>query len=182
MANLITKATLVTVCGLNSLVEDRKVDHNIDEAQLRFERVLGVTLYAALKTAFDADNSLSGSTNERWRNLMARGKGYGEDLLCWTTMMLSLPGMHSEADRSGVYEKTGEDYRSVSPQTLSIHIADARDRMEHRMEMCLLYLENNASTYPEFATTETGEQRIDKAPAGGGFIFSPSTKTENYRG
>lgn len=182
MAELITKSTLVDVCGLNSLVEDRKVDHHIIEAALRFERVLGSALYAALKTAFDADNTLAGSNNERWRNLLARGKGYGEDLLCWTTMMLAYPGLHSEADRSGVYEKTGEDYRSVSAQTLSMHIADARDRMEHRMEMCLLYLENNAATYPEFSTTAEGEQRIDKAPAGGGFIFSPSKRTDNYRG
>lgn len=181
MANLITKAELVDICGLNDLVEDRKVSRNIKEAQLRLERVLGRTLYGLLKTAFDADPTLAGASNERFRNLLAEGKGFAEEYLAWTAYLLSFPGLHSEADRGGFFTKSGEDYRPVTEKELSVHIADARDRADDRLDRMIAYLTDNSATYPEYGTTTGSEKRITES-MGGGFILTPSDRQTSYRG
>lgn len=183
MPNLITIADMVEVCGLNDNVEARKVNDRIVEAQLRFERVVGASLYTLLKAAWDADQTLAGSGNERYRNLLAFGKGYGKDFLCWKAMELAYPRLHSEADRNGVYVKqdAASDFIGVDSRVLTMHINEAKDCAEDRLDRLVSYLINNSATFPEYSTTGTGEQRIDESN-GGGFVLTPSTRTESYRG
>ena len=183
MPELIDISDIQSVTKLNGLVEPRKLDAWIVEAQLRLEKVLGRTLYTELKTAFDADNTLSGTANEKWRNLMEHGKGFAKDYLCWHALELAYPTLNAEAERAGVFTKKDDKLQNVSDRGLSALQAGARGCAEARLERLIEYLCANASTYPSYRTNTTGEERIDGTQLSkNGLVIRKSQRQTSYRG
>lgn len=151
MPELVTISDLQQVCGLNKQVEARKVDPWIRAARLRFEKVIGRTLYGLL---------ISNPGDQRFVDLLAEDKGWGKDYLCWTALALAYTSLYAEADRAGVFKKSGEDYESVEAKVLFDLKATATSESERRLELLMAYLKDNASAYPELPTTVGSEERI----------------------
>lgn len=175
MADLITITDLQAVCGLNKAVEVRKVAAWIKEAHVRFEKHLGRALYALLQAA---------PTDQRFVDLMAEGKGWGKDYLCWCALALAYPSLYAEADRGGVLIRNGEEYSSVDSRTLGMLKATAEGSMESRQDFLLSYLKDNVSVYPEWRTITGSEDRITESNTRGvaGISFRRSAKQNTYRG
>lgn len=176
MAELITKADIVTVCGLNDLVETRKMAPWITEAHLRWRKILGNALYAAQQAS---------PTDTRFVDLMADGKGYGKSYLCWTALGLAYPSLSAEADRGGVFQKEeAGKFQSVTSGTLTMLKSTAEAAAETREQLLFQYLKDNAETYPEFDTITGSEDRINEQTARntGGVSFRQACAQKAYRG
>lgn len=166
----------MAVCGLNSLVEDRKVDPWITEARIRWRKILGTELYNKQQAA---------PTDTRFVDLMDDEKGWGKSYLCWTAYALSFPFLAAEADRGGVFQKEEQGkFQSVSTGTLAMLKNTAESSAEARERMLLQYLNDNASDYPEWATTTGSEDRIDERTSRNtaGVSFRRSRAQNQYRG
>ncbi len=185
MAVLIDIADVRTITSLNSQVEARKLDVWIREAHLRFEKVLGRTLYGELMTAFNADNTLAGTANEKWRNMLdaGSGKGYGYEYLAWHALELAYPSLNAEADRGGVLTKSGQDYRGVSDGGLSRLVTVARGCADERLDRLRQFMVDNVATYPSYNTNVGSEERIDQSNnSRSGIVLRKSDKQTSYRG
>lgn len=176
MPDLITKADIVAICGLNNLVEDRKVSPWIKEAHLRWRKLLGPVLY-------DLQQAAPGE--QRFVDLMADEKGYGKSYLCWVALMLAYPSLAAEADRGGVFtkEEAGR-FATVSTGTLGMLKATAESAAETRETLLFAYLRDNASTYPEINTYAGSAPRIDAGNSRnvGGVSFRRGHSQTTYRG
>lgn len=174
MPDLITITDMQEVCGLNALVEERKVKAWIKEAHLRFEKHLGRALYAALQAA---------PSEQRFVDLMAEGKGFGKGFLCWTALHLAYPSLTAEADRGGVFTKGGDEYTSVTTGTLSMLRSTAEGVAAARQERLLMWLKDNRSTYQEIDTITGSEDRITERNAyPGGIVMRRTRSQRSYRG
>jgi len=175
MANLITRADIITICGMNSGVEDRKIAQWITEAHIRFRKHLGVALYAALQAS---------PSETRFVNLMADERGYGKSFLCWLAFSLAYPSLYAEADRAGVFIKKGDQFDSVGERTLSKLVTTAEDAAKVRQGFLLDYLKDNKSTYPELDTITGSEDRIDSTntESRAGVSMRKANSQRNYRG
>lgn len=175
MANLITKADLVSVCGLNSLVEDRKIDPWIREAHLRWMKILGPKLY---------DLQQANPTESRFVDLMEDGKGWGKSYLCWKALELAYPSLAAEADRGGVFQKEEQGrFQSVSTGTLAMLRSTAESAAEARETLLFAWLRANADIYPELH--EAGAiPRVDDSNRRNvaGLSFRRSRHQDTYRG
>lgn len=176
MPEFITKADIVTVCGLNSLVEDRKVAPWITEAHLRWRKILGGALH---------DLQQAAPAEPRFINLMADGKGFGKSYLCWTAFALAYPSLAAEADRGGVFvkEEAGK-FQSADPRTLAMLKNTAEAAAETREQLLFQYLMDNSAIYPELNTVTGSEDRINSQTARniGGVSFRRGRAQGAYRG
>lgn len=175
MPDLIAIADLRTVCGLNANVEERKVRAGIREAHIRLKKHLGTALY---------DLVYASPATERFANILADGKGYGKELMCWTALAVSYPALHADADRAGVYTKSGDEHESVSANGLRMLKAQAESFAESRQDLLLSYLEDNRTTYPELDTITGSEDRITSrnSRSPGGIVMRRSARQDHYRG
>lgn len=175
MAELITITDLQEVCGLNRQVEARKIDPWILSARLRFEKILGRTLYGLL---------VASPSDTRFVDLMAQDKGWGKDYLCWTALGLAYTSLYAEADRAGVYKKTGGDYEAAEKSVLNELRAQAMAEAEAREERLMAYLKDNAAVYSELSTTVGTEERITErnTKGVGGLSLRRYATQQLYRG
>lgn len=176
MPELIAKSDIVTVCGLNSLVEDRKIAPWITEAHIRWRKILGTALYNAQQ---------ANPAAARFVDLMADEKGWGRSYLCWTAFHLAYPSLSAEADRGGVFQKeeVGK-FKSADPRTLAMLKNTAESAAEARERMLMQWLRDNASTYPELRVNTGSEDRIDERTSRnvGGVSFRRARAQSQYRG
>lgn len=168
MPSIITLADLQTITYLNSQVEARKVAPAIEDAHEACEKVLGRTGYALVY-----------ATHASYTALLA----YVKPWMAWYAMERAYPDLYAEADKGGVFKKSGEDYASVGGSDLSMKISTARSRAENKLERLQEYLEANIATYTWYGTNVDGEERIDETTkAVAGISFHRSTQQDRYRG
>lgn len=175
MPDLIAKSDIVALTNLNNLVEERKLKNGIAAAHLQIEKILGRTGYAAIYAAAPA---FSGDAT----GLSALLTGYIKPLMAWRARQLAYLDMHAEADRGGVFTKSGEDYATVDAKTLSMLIANARDMADEYQDRLIQRLEDNKAVWTWYTTTVTGEERMTTQRQAGGFSFRRSAKQDAYRG
>lgn len=177
MPDLIALADVQSIAMLNSLVEDRRVAAAIEDAHLELEKVLGREGYALVYAnapafAAQAPNAATYS---------ALLTSYIKPFMCWRAKQKAYVDMYAEADKAGVYVKTGDDYQSVSGKDLGMIVNQAKDRAEVRLERLLTYLNDNLTVFTWMDNSEDSEERITKQNEGG-FIMRRSTRQDNYRG
>lgn len=143
---IITLDRVRCIVGLSPNVIDDKLAPAHDRAHMQCRERLGSTRYDALIAALEADSSLAGSGNEKWRNLIASGKGELENYIAWLTYSFSLPRLHSEADAAGFFAKNGGQFDSIDGKTLSMHSTDARDAYQLYERALLKWIEDNEKT------------------------------------
>lgn len=176
MADLITKADIVAVCGLNSLVEDRKMAPWITEAHLQWRKILGAVLY---------DLQKANPAEARFVDLMADEKGYGKSYLCWKAFSMAYPSLSVEADRGGVFEKEeAGKFVSASIAKLKMLQTTAESAAETRETLLFAYLRDNETIYPELTASSGSAPRIDAENSKnvGGLSFRRAYSQEQYRG
>ena len=163
--NIITAAQVRDHTGKAKGVEDRKLDPPIHFAQHALEEVLGVTLYALLETAYEANPTTLGGAD-----MLALYGQHCVPFLAWKTMEQAYPDLHSEADRNGVFNKSGNDYTTVSGSVLATLTRVAGSRAEVHQKAMLTYLRNLDTTNAiriAFDTCVAGEARTTSTTMGG---------------
>lgn len=176
MPDLITKADIVAICGLNNLVEERKVAPWIKEAHLRWRKLLGPVLY-------DLQQAAPGE--QRFVDLMADEKGYGKSYLCWMALFLAYPSLAAEADRGGVFQKEESGrFTSVDARTLSMLAGRADSAAEAREVLLFAWLRDHADLFPELGDGGDSAPRITQINSRnvGGLSFRRARAQETYRG
>lgn len=176
MANLIVYTDIHTVCGVNSLVEERKLKVWITEAHVIWRKILGKALYD-LQQATPAE--------ARFVDLMADEKGWGKSYLCWKALELAYPTLLAEADRGGVFVKEEPGVmKAVDSRTLSMIKGVASGAAETREQMLMKYLRDNLATYPEWETVTGSEDRITEENSRNtlGVSFRKAKAQTPYRG
>lgn len=139
--NLITAAQVRTNTGRAQGIEDRKLDPAIHDAQDELEQILGETLYEDVETAHTANSTTMGGAG--MLNLYTQ---YIVPFLSWKTLENAYPDMFAEADRNGVFKRSGNDYQSVTGRELAELIAKARNRAERFQQKMMRYLNNLSDT------------------------------------
>ena len=159
--NIISVATVRSLCGLSKTVDDRKLQPFLKLAQEELEKVLGRTLYDELDTAIQADPTLA--TEADLLTLL----GYIKGPLAWRTLQYALPRFYAEPTANGVHSVNGGDYQSVDGRTLSIQVTQARSAADSGYERLLKFLDENVATYPSYNDNVELEERINKTYVGG---------------
>ncbi len=171
MANVITLATVRSICGIVSLVEDHKLQPWLNEAEVRLEKILGRTGMALLRAAKLADPTFALAGNSDWLAL----KEHFEAFLAWQTFLLAIPSIHSQPTRNGWHAKGGNDggetYEPIDPKTLGMNESSVRTALEGREDRLLSELV--AGNYSWYTTNVTGEERITE-PGNVGISFRRS--------
>ena len=168
MPDIISLSDLQTITRLNSQVEVRRVANGIDDAHRACKKVLGSTGYALVY----ADPS-------PFADLLTHLKPW----MCWVARERGYPEQYADAEKGGVFTKSGNDYGSVSGKDLSMLINTARTRAEEYLDELLEHLVNNRATYTWYDTNVDGEERIDSSTkVEGGISFRRSVRQDNYRG
>lgn len=180
MPDLIAKSDLVTITRLNSLVEDRKVANGIEDAHIELEKVLGKTGYA-LVYANAPSFSAQAPNSSAYVTLL---NSYIKPFMAWKAKERSTVDLYAEADKGGVFKKSGNDYESVSRNELGMIQAEAGARADMRMERLIDHLESNTSIFTWYGTNVNGEERIDResTKSMGGISFRKSDRQQSYRG
>lgn len=129
---IITPAQVRSIDSLADGVEDRKLNSSILEAQHALEQILGTTLYAQVEAAYP---TYTGDYQTLYEQ-------HARPFLAWKTLEEALPLLSAEADRNGVFEKSGQDYKSVGGSKLATLIRTAGSRAENRQADMLRYLRN----------------------------------------
>lgn len=168
MPDLIAKSDIVTICSINTNVEERKLKPGIEDAHHALEKVLGTTGYALVY-----------ATPGDYADLVPLCKKY----MAWFALDRAYPDLRAEADKGGVFTKSGEDYTAVSDKGLALLQAQAKDRSDMWFTKLIDHLIANPITYPWFGTNVDGEQRIDKTnKLAGGLSLRQSARQTPYRG
>lgn len=154
---LVTGANVRDVTGLNVGVEDRKLKPFIELAQYQLEKILGTTLYDELETAVIADRTLTGETA-----LIALFEPYICPFLSWRALELAYPRLYAEADRGGVFTKSGDEFASASRNDLASLTNQAKAAADMHQDRLIDFLQDNTSTYTTYNTSVDGEERIRK--------------------
>ena len=89
--------------------------------------------------------------------------------------------MYAEADRGGVFTKSGEDFHSVTHDDLALLMNTSRTAYESEQARLIDHLTDNPTLYPWYTTDVTGEQRITST-ARAGISFRRSAAQSNDRG
>lgn len=158
---IISLATVRSICGLSKTVDDRKLAPFMRIAQEELEKVLGRTLYNELDTAIQADPTLA--TEADLLTLL----GYIKAPLAWRTVQHSLPRMYAEPTANGVHSVNGGDYQSVDAKTLSMQVTQSRSAADAGYERLLKFLDENTATYPSYNDNVELEERVNKMYPGG---------------
>lgn len=177
MPELITLSELRTIAKLNSNVEERRVAAAIEDAHIEAEKILGREGYA-LVYANAPTFTVQAPNAAAYVTLLT---GYLQPFMAWRAMQRAYPDLHAEADRAGVFTKSGEDFAAVDNRGLATLQAAARDRAEARLERLLTYLQDNAAVFTWVNRSEASEERITKGN-GAGFIMRRSARQDHYRG
>lgn len=177
MPDLISITELRSIGKLNANVEERRVSAAIEDVHLELEKVLGRAGYALVYANAPTFSAQSPNT-ALYTTLYS---SYIQPFMVWRAMQRAYVDMSSEADRAGVYKKTGDDYRSLDDRELSRLIAQARDRAEVRLERLMVFLDDNKTVFTWLETVEDSEERVTKQYTGG-FIARRSKRQDNYRG
>jgi hypothetical protein len=177
MPDLIALTDLQDVANLNRNVEERRVKSGIEDAHLELEKVLGRTGYA-LVYANAPTFSAQAPNAALYVTLLT---DYIKPFMCWRSVQRAYVDMSAEADKAGVYKKTGDDYRSVDDKELARLVGQARDRAEARLERLLTFVRDNDAVFTWMDTIQDSEERITRQNTGG-FISRRSPRQTPYRG
>ena len=177
MPELITITELQTIAQLNTNVEARGVAAAIEDAHLEAEKVLGREGYALVYA--NAPTFTAQAPNAA--AYVTLYTGYLQPFMAWRAKQKAYVDTYGEIDRAGVFKKSGDDYQSLDDKELARQIAQARDRAEARLERLLTYLNDNATVFTWFTSSEDSEERITN-PGAGGFIARRSARQQSYRG
>lgn len=180
MSYIVSIANVRSECQINANVEDRKLTVGLNLAHVWFEQRIGRSCYDAFLAAIVADPPLDDVGNEKWLALLP----YAKPFICWVAYFHSLPRLHSEPDREGVFTKSGLDYQTVDGRTLGVHERTTKDAYQLYETRLMQFLKDNATTYtcltqglhpPTVRTDQTFP---------GGIIAVPSTRglTTNEQG
>lgn len=165
MANVITLATVRSICGIVSLVEDHKLQPWLNEAEVRLEKILGRTGMALLRAAKASDANFAQTANADWLAL----REHFEAFLAWQTYHLALPGLHSQPTRNGMHAKGGvegtETFEPIDQKTLAMHESSIRTSLESRTDRLVSELENGNFSW--YGTQVAGEERINSSGSPG---------------
>lgn len=131
------------VTNISDNVDDKKLSSGLDLAHVECRERIGSARYDALITAIEADNTLAGASNEKWRDLIASGKGELKNYLGWATYYRSVLRMHSAPDKAGFFNKSGNDFSSVDSRTLQMHTGEAQDNYQLYERVMLKWIEDN---------------------------------------
>lgn len=171
MAEFITVADIITVCGQNAHLESGRVAPWITQAHRRLEKIMGRTGYAQLES--------EGSAHANWTALFTN---YIKEYLCWTALELSYPSLHSQATRTGIHTKSDENYSTVDSKALAMLVSAARGAQETAQARLIDHILDNLTTYTWYGTNVAGEERITDNVGGAGIIMRRSTRQNQYRG
>ena len=163
---IISIADVRCVTSISDLVDDKKLKAGLDLAHMEARERLGTARYDALITAIDADNTLAGTANEKWRDLIAPGKGEMKNYLGWLTYYRSILRMHSAADKVGFLAKSGDGYTSIDNRTLQLHVGEAQDNYQLYERAMLKWIEDNEDTNGLPEVEEDTESDTPQFPGG----------------
>ena len=141
--HLITLAEVKDLTGLNANVDDRKLKSGRDRAHLQCKERLGSTRYDALVAAYLLDNTLAGASNEKWRNLKEAGKGELDNYLAWLSYYLSIPALHGEADKAGIFKKEGQEFKPLDKSERAELTTNAKDAYQLYERAMLQWIDDN---------------------------------------
>lgn len=171
MTYIVSLATVRTILGLNSNVENDKLESYLDAAHEYMRERLGDDCYAEFIAAIEADSDLDQPENAKWLALITNG---ADRFLAWLTYHLSMPRLHSEADRAGFFAKSGSDYQSVDGATLGRHQSSAKDMYTLYERKLLAYIATNRSDYESLTTGDNPGNTSADTQFPGGIITVPS--------
>ncbi len=178
MPDLIALSDLQTITKLNGSVEARRVGNGIQDAHLEIEKVLGRTGYGIVYAAAPSFTTLSPNT-AAYVTLLT---DYIKPLMAWRAKQRSYPDLYAEADKAGVFSKSGEDYSTVDPKALAILIANDRDRADERLQRLIEHLEANTTVFTWYTTNVNGDPRITETKSTGGWSFRRARLQDPERG
>lgn len=140
---IISLTQVKDLCGLNTNVDDRKLKPGRDRAHVQCRERLGTARYDALIAAIVDDDTLAGATYEKWRNLKAAGYGELDNYLAWLSYYLSIPALHGEADKAGLFKKEGADYKPFDKAERAELTTNAKDAYQLYERALLQWIEDN---------------------------------------
>lgn len=177
MPDLIALADVQTIAQLNNLVEARRVDASIEDAHLEVEKVLGREGYALVY----ANAPMFAAQSPNSALYVTLLTSYIKPFMAWRAKQKAFVDVYGEAERAGVFTKSGDDYSTVDSRGLSMMVNQAKDRAEVRLERLLVFLNDNVAVFTWMDESDDSEERITKQNEGG-FIMRRSTRQDNYRG
>ena len=162
---IVSVATLKDKTGISSNADDRKLTAGLEEAQLETEKILGKTLYADLIARIVADASLSGASNEKYKDLV---DDYLCPLLSWRGLQYTVGLTRGEVQKGGFAVKGGEEYQAGSEADVRRWEQRCKEKADKYQERLLLFLcDDNGTLFPTFLTNTDTDTRITKTYPGG---------------
>ena len=158
-------ATLKDKTGISANADDRKLTTGLEEAQLEVEKILGKTLYADLIARIVADASLSGASNEKYKDLV---DDYLCPLLSWRGLQYTVGLTRGEIQKGGFAVKSGEGYEAAAGDDIRRWENRLKEKADKYQERLLLFLEDdNGTLFPTYLTDTDTDTRIKKTYKGG---------------
>ena len=140
-------------------IDESKLAPFFDYAHVVLEQILGVTLYDRVLASKVGDTLTAAETK-----LIDK---YICPFLAWQTYRDSIPGLYATINKTGIHVTSDDSSTSVDASYIKTLDISAENKAREYQERIIKFLCNDTEDdYPEYTTTENGEDRIKTAMVG----------------
>jgi hypothetical protein len=77
--------------------------------------------------------------------------------LAWWALYEAYPHLYANVTPTGIQTKSGDDYESISSQTLAMMVNNARDKAEYYTAQVIAFMCDNSKDYPCYSASGAGK-------------------------